>query len=59
MHWLKHCEYSNENEDSSLNTQLSKNYQASSQKFSQIIYTQLYGFKYCYLILIILLIFSI
>ena len=32
MHWPKHCEYNNKDEDNSLNTLNDKNYQASSQK---------------------------
>ena len=36
MHWLKHCEYNNEDEDNSPNILRDENYQASSQKFTQI-----------------------
>ena len=36
----KHCEYSNEIEDNSLNILSDKSYQASSQKFRQIIITK-------------------
>ena len=44
MHWTKHYEYNNEDEDISPNTLNDKNYPASSQKFRQLLITFFFFF---------------
>ena len=39
-HWPKHCECNNEDEINSPSTLSDKNYQASSQKFRQMIFVE-------------------
>ena len=46
MHWPKHSEYNNKDEENSLNTRKDKNYQASSRKLKQIIEFNIHSYPY-------------